>query len=202
MTAAWSQVQDQDLPQFVLLKNQPKRIICGNISFQSLTMQKPRMVALRVEGSFNKNFNHFPPSQPNIQYGLPSQTQGNRFYPNKLPKRPNFMQNTVKFENQYINNNKYTKGYCQKGSPDKFFSRTSYGSTASESDSSASHASSELTGFKIVHSGKIVHDETEEDVDSPDFGLYLPLNSGNGKFASSGMVIGPNAKEISLPTFA
>jgi hypothetical protein len=203
MSAACSQVQDLDLPQFVLLKNESKKTMHGNISFPSLPIQRPRVEAQRGGGSFNKNFNHFPASQHNNQYGLTFQIHGNRPYANKLSKRPNFIQNAVKFENQYINTNKYPNGYCLNSSPDKFYSRSCYGSTASESDSSSSHASSELNGFKIVHRGKIVHDETDEDVDSPsDLRIFLPLNSSNGKFASSEMVIGPIAKEISLPTFA
>jgi len=64
--------------------------------------------------------------------------------------------------------------------------------------------SSELNGFKIIQSGKTVHDETEDDfLESPtDFKGKRRPDAENVKFAASLMTIGPNAKEISLPSFA
>jgi hypothetical protein len=99
---------------------------------------------------------------------------------------------------------KSAKTCGSNGSPDKL-SWSGYASTATSESDSSSHASSELSGFKIVHGGKVVHDETEEEPESP-FGFEsstgtLRVDVGNGKFASSGMVIGPHAKEISIPSF-
>ena len=77
-----------------------------------------------------------------------------------------------------------------------------YASTASESDG-GSHASSELTGFRIVQSGGVVHDETEDDYDSLSESRSSSKSDESGvKFAASLMVIGPDVKEISLPSFA
>jgi len=77
-----------------------------------------------------------------------------------------------------------------------------YASTASESDG-GSHVSSELTGFKIVQSGSVVHDETEEDFDFLSESRSSSKSDESGvKFAASLMVIGPDVKEISLPSFA
>lgn len=77
-----------------------------------------------------------------------------------------------------------------------------YASTASESDNN-SHVS-ELNGFRIVHNGNVVHDETEEDFDSQTESQGSPRASivNEKKYAASIMVIGPSAKEISLPSFA
>jgi len=116
-------------------------------------------------------------------------------YYNQNLKRPNYIQNTNNFENQHTNC-KYVKENGVKNSSEKYY--RAYASTASDSDSSTSHSSSELTGFKIVYKGKTIHDETDEDFEKNE----CTLGAGNGKFASSVMVIGPNAKDISLPTFA
>jgi hypothetical protein len=184
--------QNYEFPQFVYLKNKQKKVPSGNTAFPPMNVQKPRGTTSR--GNFSKPFyssqiSHTNQSRPVFQ------AQGNRFNGNnKFAKG----QNIGKFENQY-GMNKYIQGSGYKSSPDKA-TRSSYASTASESD--GSHTSSELSGFKIVHSGKTVHDETEEDFDSPtDLGMSCRFEEGNGKFAASDMVIGPNAKNISLPTF-
>jgi hypothetical protein len=189
------QSQNFGFPQFVFINNQQKKGQNGNTAFPQMNVQKPRGTSSR--GNFNKPFYSqqiLQSSQSRPGY----QAQANRFNGNKSTKGSNFGQNTGKFENQY-GMNKYVQGSGSKSSPEKA-TRSCYGSTASESD--GSHTSSELSGFKIVHKGKIVHDETEEDFDSPtDLGMSCRFEEGNGKFAASGMVIGPNAKAISLPTF-
>ena len=116
-----------------------------------------------------------------------------------------FNKKSCSSQQQYVNTynfNKFAKGSGYKASPEK--QCRAYASTASESDSSGSHVSSELSGFKIVHSGRVLHDETEEDeIEVPtEFDMIWPIEVGTGKFASSVMVMGPNAQEISLPTFA
>jgi hypothetical protein len=189
------QNQNFEFPQFVFLKNKQIRVPSGNTAFPSMNVQKPRGTSSR--GNFSKPFYSQQISQPSQGRSV-FQAQGNRFNGNKLTKGPNFGQNIGKFENQY-GMNKYVQGSGSKSSPEKA-TKSCYGSTASESD--GSHASSELSGFKIVHRGKIVHDETEEDFDSPtDLRMSCRFEEGNGKFAASGLVIGPSAKDISLPTF-
>jgi hypothetical protein len=189
------QNQNFDFPQFVFLKNKQKKVPSGNTAFPQMNVQKPRGTSSR--GNVSKPF--YPQQISHINQSRTGfQAQGNRFNGNKLTNGANFAQNIGKFENQY-GMTKYMQGSGSKSSPEKA-TRSCYGSTASESD--GSHASSELSGFKIVHKGKIVHDETEEDFDSPtDIGMSCRFEEGNGKFAASGMVIGPNAKDISLPTF-
>jgi len=124
---------------------------------------------------------------------------------NSAKKSFNYVQNDTKFENQFNFDdfaNNFGKGSYVKNSPEKL-SWSAYASTASESDSNGSHISSELSGFKIIHSGKIVHDETEDDIlESPtDFKGKRRPDVEDVKFAASMMTIGPNAKEISLPSF-
>jgi len=79
----------------------------------------------------------------------------------------------------------------------------SFASTASDSDSSSnnSSSSSELNGFRIIHEGKVVHNEIEEELDSP-CKIGLKVEDSYEKFASSVLVIGPNVQEISIPSFA
>jgi hypothetical protein len=189
------QSQNFNFPQFVFLNNKQKKGPNGNTAFPLMNVQKPRGTPSR--GNFSKPLYPQQISQSS-QSRTGFQAQGNRFNNNKSAKGSNFGQNAGKFENQY-GMNKYMQGSGSKCSPEKG-TRSGYASTASESD--GSHTSSELSGFKIVHRGKIVHDETEEDFDSPtDLGMSCRFEEGNGKFAASGMVIGPNAKDISLPTF-
>jgi len=80
-----------------------------------------------------------------------------------------------------------------------------YNCSTSDSDSN-SNQFSELSGFKIVSNGEIIHDDTYEDIeqrfdDDEDavFGLALP--SSKDKFASSEMTMMPNFKAISIPMF-
>ncbi len=67
------------------------------------------------------------------------------------------------------------------------YKNKNFSSSASDSDSSGR---SELSGFKVVLNGQTIHDETEDE--SP---YYIE------KFASSELTVGPNAKNISLPSF-
>jgi len=81
--------------------------------------------------------------------------------------------------------------------------RMVYASTASDSDSNGAHIQSELYGFKIMQNGRTIHDETEEDVDLFESDDEWPMTTtSNEKFAASVLTIGPNAQEISLPSFA
>jgi len=78
-----------------------------------------------------------------------------------------------------------------------------YASTASDSDHNGGYIQSELYGFKIMQNGRTIHDETEEDVDLFESDDEWPMTAvSNEKFAASVLTIGPDAKEISLPSFA
>jgi len=116
--------------------------------------------------------------------------------------QPNYVRNLKKFETQY-NIAKFSQdSYKLTSSQDKSY-RQAYASTASETESSGSQTSSELNGFKIVHAGAVIHDETEEELGPKE---CIPMDCRYDaiirKYASSQMMAGPSAKEISLPTFA
>jgi len=175
------------------LKKRSRKVSFDSVVFQPTTSQKPR--GAPIWGTPGKSFN-FPQNLQFNQYQPHFQVPSNQPDLNKSAKKSNQTSSALQFETQ-PNFQKYAKGNC----PTYPGTKTYYGSTASETDSSGSHASSELNGFKIVHKGKIVHDETEEELESPtSFGINCRMESE--KFASSCLVIGPNAKEISLPTFA
>jgi len=195
MTTVGPQVQNFDLPQFVFLQNKPKKTTNGNFnSFQSLPFHK-------TQGNHTKQYYPCPSTHPS-QYRSP---QNNRVSGAK--KYNNFVQNDTKLENPFNFEdfaNNFGKGSYVKSSPEKL-SWSAYASTASDSDSNGSHISSELSGFKIIQSGKTVHDETEDDFLEPptDFkGKRRADGDEDVKFAASLMTIGPSAKEISLPSFA
>jgi len=193
MTTMGSQFQDFELSPSSFLNKKPKKVTYGNFNFQPALFNKARGASQRG------NINKFCPPLP-IQHRSGPQAQGSHYNTKRLSNDMNQVQIAGKFADLY-DITKNVKGCGSNGSPDKL-SWSCYASTASESDSS-SHASSELSGFKIVHGGKVVHDETEEEPESPfDFETSLRVDVGNGKFASSGMVIGPHAKEISIPSFA
>jgi len=197
MTTMGPQIYDLDIPQFVYLSQKPKKMAYKNNN------GFPPMTSNKLHGPNPRTNSNKPPHySTNIyasqQYKQNTQIQsGNYSNTNKSAKKFNPSQNFAKYENQYPINN-YAKGNNMKGSPDKY-NKIYYASTASESDSAAQ---SELAGFKIVVNGKTIHDETEEDYDlADDSDKNFDYGAGNGKFASSVMTIGPNAKDISLPTF-
>jgi len=108
------------------------------------------------------------------------------------------------------NSCKYDKKAYHKMSSSSSTDRNAWNSfastTASDSDSNSSNNSSELNGFKIVQEGKVLHNEIEEELDSPSHkGTYsrdgLKFGDNFQKFASSVLVTGPNVKEISIPSF-
>jgi len=82
-------------------------------------------------------------------------------------------------------------------------SRTTNATSTSDSDSNGQF--SELSGFKIVHSGKTIHDETYEDMETcfEEEGPVFEIGSytSKSKFASSEMTMVPNFKTISIPLF-
>jgi hypothetical protein len=190
------QVRDFELPQFTFLNNKPKKNTYGGKDFQNSSVQKSRGNTVRGPSS-NKLFSHFPnfhPSQRNNSY----QTQ-NTQNKNKFNNKGHYSSNGDYDMNYH--SDKYAKG---NGSATKAnLEKKSYLAYASTADSDNAHISSELSGFKIVRGAHVIHDETEEDFDSPtDFNFSPKAKIVFDKYASSILTIGPNAKEISLPSFA
>lgn len=191
------QSHDATMLQFTPHKGQSRRNPGDYNNFNNMSSQKHRGCAPRgncIKNSQSTQNNHFYQNQGGLQ------VPRTRPYPTKMLKKFDSNSNIPQFETQpnFYNNS-------VKGNMNYSGSKNYYGSTASESDSNTSHASSELNGFKIVHKGKVIHDETEEEIESPtDFygrSLYR-FEPEIVKFAASCLVIGPNCQEISLPTFA
>jgi len=118
-----------------------------------------------------------------------------------------FSHSAVESDNYYndsYNPCKYNRKYSAK-SPSAYEKSAwnSPASTASDSDGNSSHtSSSELSGFRIVQEGKVLHNEIEEEVEfASDEKNSLKLEDNYEKFAASVMVTGPNVNKISIPTF-
>jgi len=188
MTAVEPQFRDFEFSNF-FQNNRTKKHAYGSQDFHFMPVQKSRGTA---HVNNNRPFYQFPSSHPNQQ--RKNQYQG----PNAMTNKQPYHKNEITY-----NFDKFAKGNGNglKNSTDKK-NWIAYASTASESDSN-SHIPSQLNGFKIVQNGNTVHDETEEDFDSANESHLSPrANTGFEKYASSVMVIGPSAKEISLPSFA
>jgi len=100
---------------------------------------------------------------------------------------------------KYENRN-YNRGYYSDKN-----SKSTNATNTSDSDSNGSNQVSVLSGFKIVHNGRTLHDETYEDADTcfeieePILGLLC--HSSKSKFASSELTMAPSFKNISIPLF-
>jgi len=93
---------------------------------------------------------------------------------------------------------KFGKIQPQNNFSDQYM-KSNYASTA-DSDNNAVFF--ELSGFKIVQNGKVLHNEVGEDFDSSDNETSWLGDIQIPKFAASTLTIGPNANDISLPSFA
>jgi len=114
-------------------------------------------------------------------------TNSNKGYPSISPRGQ-------KQQNGFFENPQSNKGYARAAnkyaSPPH--SKNSLSNSTSDSDSSAR---SDLSGFKIVYNGSIIHDESEDDYQNFD------SSQEDTKYASSELTVGPNHKNISLPSF-
>ena len=191
MTTMEPQIRDFELPQFTFLNNKPKKN-AYNQDFNSNSVQKSR--GNNARGPSNRPFSHFPNFHPSQRNNFQGQNQNQNQNKNKFNQQKNYFSSGSE-------SNQYAKG---NGSASKApLEKKNWLAYASTADSDNAHVSSELNGFKIVHGGKVIHDETEEDFDSPtDFNFSPKVKTVYDKYASSVMTIGPNAKEISLPSFA
>jgi hypothetical protein len=87
----------------------------------------------------------------------------------------------------------YSKGYYS----DMNYSKST--NASSNSDNEATDVFSELTGFTVVQNGKTLVNEDEKNFKKNEI---LMSQFSQAKFASSQMMVGPNAQEISIPVFA
>jgi len=140
-----------------------------------------------------------------LSYKTP--TNGNSKHhmkPTSYPKAKNVGSKVFKKEYEYPESVYVVKPSAKpqyKVSPDRTAKNLSGCSTMpSEEELPNSH----LYGFRIVHDGKTLHDETQGD----DVDTVLPLKQHEIndmrpqlKYASSLYNIGPNPKEIALPSF-
>lgn len=147
-----------------------------------------------------KNYDYMPYSKshgPHYNNVVKSFGQFPALHKNNNGKQQQNQRNLINKNECLYNMNKFAKG----AGPMKDKNWIAYASTASDSDSS--HVSSELSGFKIVQQGKTVHNEIDEDYDSAtDFYFNGGVKIDDVKYASSTLTMVPNAKEISLPSFA
>jgi len=187
------QNQDFDYSDFNFLKNQSKRVLYG-------VQSKPRGQSQRGSANYTtKNQSNTTMTAYNGQ-GRKYSKGNNQSYAKST--------NTFTKEERYSVNmtqQSYGKAMGAKNALNKAL-KTAYASTASDSDSNNGCNQSELYGFKIVQNARTIHDEIEEDVDlfESDNDNEWPMmgSTSNEKFAASELTIGPNAKEISLPSFA
>jgi len=184
-----------------------RRQYCKNLDSLSIPKKGAHQ---NIICNIEKNFQHKVAAE--AYYKPYEQSQGDYFADNKR----NFhgcvdMENSL--EHSY-NSCKYSKKNDKNhqkmsSSSDKNNWNSSLASTsASDSDANSSNSStsSELSGFKIVQKGKVVHNEIEEELDSPSsYDSYakigLKLEDNCEKFAASVLTTGPNVNEISLPSF-
>jgi len=151
-------------------------------------------------GNYNKSY-----LQPQKGYNqqksnaYPSWNVFNGSYSNN---KDNYNQGFGKFEaqqNQY-NYAKSLKTNYNKGSGSDKASRST--NASDNDDGYGSSVFSELSGFKIMQNGRTIHNETKEEVDSFSNAESELEEVAKERFACSELTIGPNAKEISIPSFA
>jgi len=138
--------------------------------------------SIKSQGHFN-NKNSFA-FKETVSYSGHYAYQGQARYP--YSNAPNFA--------------KFGKGQYQNNFSDQF-SKSNYASTA-DSDNNNNDVFSELSGFKVVQNGRVLHNEAGEDFDSSDNETNWLGEIHGAKFAASTLTVGPNAKDISLPSFA
>lgn len=191
------QNQDFDYSEFNFLKKQSKRALYG-VSTQPRT-QTPR-------GSLNNNSTKSSKTSNNTTTQVRKYAKtGQSYNTNETTPRKNSSY-YAKEERYSVNNNAFqqynskTMGAAKSNKALK----TVYASTASDSEGNGRNNQSDLYGFKIAMQGRTIHDEIEDDVDLFESEDECPMGilSSNEKFAASVFTIGPNAKEISLPSFA
>jgi hypothetical protein len=123
------------------------------------------------------------------------------FNGNRLGNKPSHNQIIEKFDMYQSQHNyaKMSKGGYNKG----YYSDMNYNKStnaSSNSDNEGMDVFSELNGFTIVQNGKTIFNEEDKIRAKNDEFILSQL--AQAKFASSLMMVGPSAKEISIPVFA
>jgi hypothetical protein len=200
MTTIALPFEGMDIPQFVFLNNGPTKD--SNRAPRDIQNQRNNSKKPQSPNSRNNSNKKSNQGQQSNKKSRKAATKAQKGMTNSGQMSRNLLKvhTLERFETQH-HIPKVVKGNGLKSSFDKY-NKLAYLSTASESDDYSSQFCPELNGFKIVHSGKVLHDGTEEELESPiEFTMKGVSYQGAERFASSTLVIGPNAKNISLPTF-
>jgi len=175
MTSFDCSIQAFDFPKFSFSQKTKKASRKNKVTSSAKNSAKSQ------EHFNNKNSFAFKDISYSGQYGYGYQGQARYPYNNA----PNFA--------------KFGKGQYQNNYSDQF-SKSNYASTA-DSDNN-NNVFSELSGFKVVQNGRVLLNEAGEDFDSSDNETNWLGEIHGAKFAASTLTVGPNAKDISLPSFA
>jgi hypothetical protein len=194
MTTLALQPEGMNVPQFVFLNNGFKNTMRDPIHIHK-TVKKTRSPATHIKHENNFNSGQY---LHNHQHRAMVQVPNHQKSARKTSIKANHFHTLERFETQH-HIAKFTHGTGLNSFMDKQ-NKLYYASTASsDSDDGSSNGNVELNGFKIVHSGQILHDETEEEL--LNFHITEDFGEGKGRYASSTLVTGPNCQSISLPTF-
>jgi hypothetical protein len=195
MTTLALQHEGMDVPQFVFLNNNFKNNTMRDPTHLQKTAKKTRNSATHAnhEKYFNVGQNLY-----NHQHRAVVQAPSHQKSDRKTLIKPTHFHTLERCETQH-HFAKLAQGTGLNNVLDRQ-NKLYYASTASsESDDGASNKNPEFVGFKIVHSGKVLHDETEDEL--LNFYITEDFGEGKGRYASSTLVTGPNCQIISLPTF-
>jgi len=189
-----SQVLTRDYNETAFPKNNKSKKASQPATYNKSIYNKP--TGPSSKGNYPKN------------YPQKSQTGYNQHQPSYYPSwnvfngpRPStkggYGQSYAKFEEQPYN---YAKNYQLSYIQESYSDKASRSTGVSDNDNGSSDIFSELSGFKIVQSGRTIYNEANEEED-----LFSDSDSNEAqkpKFASSEYTIGPNARDISIPSFA
>lgn len=191
------QVHNKDFSGYGSSKNMPRKAKGqNNTTTNQMYSNKGRSVVTHVKTNKKTQDNY----SQHKQYTYPSWST---FSEERPVRKSSFSQNSGNYsyyqtQSNYAKNSKTS--YIPSYSSDKYSSWSTQNTTGSDSDS---NMTSELKGFKIMQNGKVVHNETHDEVETvANMDQFFMEDLPNEKFASSLMTIGPNSKEISLPSFA
>jgi len=164
------------------------------------------------QSNFNytqNNFNQKRGPVPREIYSKPAYnpSKNNHYNPwtvfngHRSGNKPNHNQIMEKFD-MYQSQSYHAKmtksGYNQGYYSDMNYNKST--NASSNSDNEVTDVFSELTGFTIVQNGKTIFYEEDKCRAKTDEIIMSQL--AHGKFASSLMMVGPSAQEISIPVFA
>ena len=188
-----SQVHCSNYNEFVSKTKSKKTNKQNNMIYNNNNFNKGR--GPQPRGNYNKNY-----LQPNKGYNQQkpqAYPSWNVFNGGYSTKKDNFNQG---FEAQQSHYAKGLKANYMKGSMSDKAGRST--NASDNDDGYCSTVFSELSGFRIMQNGRTIHNETKEEFNSSFDADSEFEEVAKERFASSEMTIGPNAKEISIPSFA